>query len=167
MANRWRKNGNSDRLYFLWLQNSCSDCSHEIKTHAPWKKSYDKPRKCVKKQTQYFANKGLYGQSCGFCSSCVRMWQLDHKEGWAPKNLSFQIVELEKTMRVPGTARRSTQSILKEISPEYSLEEQMLIQNSIKLQYFGRLVRRANSLEKILILGKTEGRKRRGWQRTR
>ena len=65
-------------------------------------------------------------------------------------------------MRVPGTARRSGQSILKEISPVYSLEGQML-----KLQYFGQLMRRANSLEKILILGKIEGRKRRGWPRTR
>ena len=49
------------------------DCSHEIKTLAPWKKSYDKPRQCVKKQTHYFADKGLYGQSYGFCSSCVQM----------------------------------------------------------------------------------------------
>ena len=92
------KNGNSDRLYFLWLQNSCSDCSHEIKTLAPWKKSYDKPRQCVKKQTHYFADKGLYGQSYSFCSSCVQMWELDHKEGWVPKNWSFQIVELEKVL---------------------------------------------------------------------
>ena len=53
------KNGNSDRLYFLWLQNSCSDCSHEIKTLAPWKKSNDKPKQHIKKQRHYFASKGL------------------------------------------------------------------------------------------------------------
>ena len=65
-------------------------------------------------------------------------------------------------MRVPWTARRSNQSILKEINPEYSLEGLVL-----KLQYFGHLMPRANSLEKILMLGKTEGRRRRGGQRTR
>ena len=65
-------------------------------------------------------------------------------------------------MRVPWTARRSNQSILKEISPEYALEELML-----KLQYFGHLLQRTNSLEKTLMLGKIEGRRRRGWQRMR
>ena len=67
-------------------------------------------------------------------------------------------------MRVPWTARRSNQSILKEISPEYSLEGLML---KLKLQYFGHLMRRVDSLEKTLILGKIEGRRRRGWQRMR
>ena len=67
-------------------------------------------------------------------------------------------------MRVPWTARRSNQSILKEINPEYSLEGLML---KLKLQYFGHLRRRADSLKKTLMLGKTEGRRRRGRQRTR
>ena len=67
-------------------------------------------------------------------------------------------------MRVPWTARRSNQSFLKEINPEYSLEGMML---KLKLQYFGHLMQRADSLEKTLILGKTEGRRRRGWQRMR
>ena len=67
-------------------------------------------------------------------------------------------------MRVPWTARRSSQSILKEISPEYSLEELML---KLKLQYFGHLMRGTDSLEKTLMLGKTEGRSRRGQQRMR
>ena len=67
-------------------------------------------------------------------------------------------------LRVPWTARRSNQSILKEINPEYSLEGLML---KLKLQYFGHLMQTANSLEKTLMLGKTEGRKRKGWQRTR
>ena len=67
-------------------------------------------------------------------------------------------------MRVPWTARRSNQSILKEISPEYSLEGLML---KLKLQYFGHLMRRADSLEKTLMLGKIEGRRRRGRQRMR
>ena len=67
-------------------------------------------------------------------------------------------------MRVPWTARRSNQTILKEISPEYSLEGLML---KLKLQYFGHLMQRADSLEKILMLGKIEGRRRRGRQRMR
>ena len=67
-------------------------------------------------------------------------------------------------MRVPWTARRSNQSILKEINPEYSLEGLML---KLKLQYFGHLMQRANSLEKTLMLGKIEGKKRRGQQRIR
>ena len=67
-------------------------------------------------------------------------------------------------MRVPWTARRSNQSVLKEINPEYSLKELML---KLKLQYFGHLIRRADSLEKTLMLGKTEGRRKRGRQRMR
>ena len=67
-------------------------------------------------------------------------------------------------MRVPWTARRSNQSILKKINPEYSLEGLLL---KLKLQYFGHLMQRANSLEKTLILGRTEGKRRRGWQRMR
>ena len=92
------------------------------------------------------------------------MWELDHKEGWALKNWCFQIVVLEKTLeRVSLTARRSNQSILKEVNPEYSLEGLMM---KSKLQYFGHVMWRADSLEKIL-LGKIEGRKRRGRQRMR
>ena len=86
--------------------------------------------------------------------------ELDDKEGWMPKNWYFWTVVL----RVPWTARRSNQSILKEISPEYSLEGPML---KLKLQYFGHLMRRAYSLEKTLILGKIEDRRRRGQQRMR
>ena len=130
---------------------------------APWKKSYDKPRQHIKKQRHHFADKSPSSQSYGFSSSHVQMWRLDHKEGWAPKNTCFQTVVLGKT-RVPWTTRRSNQSILKEISPEYSLEGLML---KLKLQYFGHLVWRTASLEETLMLGKIEGRRRRGWQRMR
>ena len=140
------------------------DCSHEIKkTLAPWKKSYDQPRQCIKKQRCYFTNKGLYGQSYGFSNSHVWMWELDHKEGWVLKNWCLQTVVLEKTLESPLTAR-SNQSILKEINLEYSLEGLML---KLKLHYFSHLMRRTDSLEKTLMLGKIEGRKRRGWQRMR
>ena len=105
----------------------------------------------------HFADKGPSSQSYGFPNSRVEMWELDHK-GWALKNWCFWIVVLEKTLRVSWTARRSNKSILKEINPQYSLEGLTL---KLKLQYFGHLMRRANSLEKTLMLGKTEGRG--GW----
>jgi len=91
------------------------------------------------------------------------MWELYHEEeGWSLKNLYFWIWCWRRFLRVPWTARRSNQSILKEINPEYSLERLML---KLKLQYFGHLMQRANSLEKTLMLGKIEGRRRKGWQR--
>ena len=95
------------------------DCSHEIKRHfAPWKKSYEQSRQCIKKQIHYFANKGPSSQSYGFSSGHVWMWELDYKESWALRNWCFWTVVLEKTLESPWTARRSNQSILKEISPE-------------------------------------------------
>ena len=128
---------------------------------APWEKSYDQPRQHIKKQGHYFANKGPSRQSHGFSNSHVQMWELDHKEGWVLKNCCFWTVVLEKTLlRVPWTTPRSNQSILKGINPEYSLEGLML-----KLQYFDHLMRRADSLEKNPMLGKNEGRRRRGRQR--
>ena len=72
-----------------------------------WKKSYDQPRQHIRKQRHYFAKKGPSGQSYGFSSSHVWMWELDYKEIWAPKNWCFWTVVLEKTLRVPWTARRS------------------------------------------------------------
>jgi len=92
------------------------------------------------------------------------MWELDCQESWAPKIDAFELWCWRRLLRVPWTARRSNQSILKEISPEYSLEGLML---KLKLQYFGHLMWRTDSLEKTLMLGKIEGRKRRGWQRMR
>ena len=77
---------------------------------------------------------------------------------------AFELWCWRRLLRVPWTARRSNQSILKEISPEYSLEGLML---KLKVQYFGHLMWRADSLEKTLMLGKIEGRRRRGWQRMR
>ena len=91
------------------------------------------------------------------------MWELDHKESWASKNWCFRTVKLKKTMRVPW-AGRSNQSILKEVSPEYSLEGLMM---KTKLHYFGHMMWRIDSLGKTLMLGKIEGRKRRGRQRMR
>ena len=89
-------------------------------------------------------------------------WTIKKAEHWRIN--AFELWCWRRLLRVPWTARRSNQSILKEISPEYSLEGLML---KLKLQYFGLLMRRTDSLEKTLMLGKIEGRRRRGWQRMR
>ena len=122
------------------------------------------PRQHIKKQRQHFADTGPWSQSYGFSSSHLWVWELGHKEGWALKNWSFQTVVLEKTL----------ESLLdsKEIQPVhpkgnqlgYSLEGLML---KLKLQCSGHLMRRADSLEKTLMLGKTKGKRRRGRQRMR
>ena len=103
MANRWGNNGNSDRLYFLGLQNPCRRWLQpwNLKTLVLWKKSYDNPRQSVKKQRHHFANKGLYCQSYGFSSSHVQMWELDRKKGRVLKEWSFQTVVLEKILESP------------------------------------------------------------------
>ena len=105
--------------------------------------------------------KDKHNQSYGFSSSHVWMWQVDHKEGWALKNWCFWL--WTRLLRIPWTARKSNQSILKEINPENSLEGLML---KLKVQYFCQLMRRAGSLEKTLLLKKIESRKR-GRQRMR
>ena len=92
----------------------------------------------------------------------VHSWTIKKTERWRID--AFELLCWKTLFRVPWTARRSSQSILKEISPEYSLEGLML---KLKLQYFGHLMQRANSLEKTLMLGKIEGRRRRGQQRMR
>ena len=92
------------------------------------------------------------------------MWELDHKEGWAPRIDVFELWCWRRLLRASWTTRKSNQSILKEINSEYSLEGLML---KLKLQYFGHPMQRASSLEKTLMLGKIEGRRRRGWQRMR
>ena len=89
-------------------------------------------------------------------------WTIKKAEHWGID--AFEMWCWRRLLRVPWTARRSNQSILKEISPEYPLEGLML---KLKLEYFDHLMQRAASLEKTLMLGKTEGRRRRGWQRTR
>ena len=86
---------------FIFLSSKITaDCdySHEVKTLAHWKKSFDKPRQLVKKQRHHFADKVPYSQSYGFPSSHVQMWELDHKEDWAPENWCFLIVRLEKIL---------------------------------------------------------------------
>ena len=136
------------------------DCSHEIKRHLLLgRKSYDQPRQHIKKQRHYFARKVRLVKAmvfpvvmCGYESWTIKKAEcqrIDAFEQWYWRRL----------LRVPWTARKSNKSILKEISPEYLLKGLML---KLKLQYFGHLMQRIDSLEKTLMLGKIEGRRRRG-----
>ena len=120
------------------------------------------PRWCVEKQRYHSADKGPHNQGYDLLSGHVLLWELDNREGKTPKYWCLRTVVLEKTPKSP--ARRSNQSILKEINPEYLLEGLML---KLKLQYFGHLMWTANSLEKSLMQGKIEGRRRREHQRMR
>ena len=148
-------------------------------SHAsPRKKSYDQPRQHIKKQRHYFANKGLSSQrqkpSKNRLSTAFPvvmwswMWELDHKESWLPKNWSFWTVVLKKTLESPLDCKEikpvnpEYSNFLKEINREYSLEGLLL---KLKPQYFGHLMWTNNSSEKTLMLGKIEGRRRRGQQR--
>ena len=104
-----------------------------------------------------------HSQSYGFSSSHVWIWELDHEKKLSAKELNaFKLWCWRRLLRVLWTARRSNQSILKENNPEYSLEGLML---KLKLQYFGHLMWRADSLEKTLMLRKVKGKRKRVWQR--
>ena len=124
--------------------------------------SYDQTRQHIKKQRHYFVNKCLSSQSYGFSSSHVWMWELDYKE--CQRIDASELWCWRRLLRVPWTTRRSNQSILKEISPGCSLDGLML---KLKLQYFGHLMWKSDSFEKTLMLGKIEGRRRKGRQRMR
>ena len=121
-------------------------------------------RQHIKKQRHYFVNKGPSSQSYGFTSSHVWMWDLDYKESWVPKNWCFWTVVLEKTLESPLDC--------KEIQPVHPKVDQSWCSLvglilKLQLQYFGHLMQRVDSFEKTLMLGKIEGRRRRGQQRMR
>ena len=136
------------------------DCSHEIKTLAPWKKSFDQTRQHIKKQRHYFADKGPSSQSYGFSSSHVWIWELNYKESRALKNWCFWTMVLKKTL----------ESVLdfKETQPVNPKGKQSWIglMLKLKLQCFGYLMR-TDSLEKTLMLEKVEDWRRKGWQMMR
>ena len=163
MANRWRNSRNSERLLGSKI-TADGDCSHEIKRRLLLGrkimtnldsicKSRDITLPTKVRLVKAMASPVvMYGFKSGTIKKAER-WRIDGFELWCWRRL----------LRVPWTARKPNQSILKEISPEYSLEALML---KLKLQYFGHLMRRTNSLEKTLMLGKIEGRRReddRGW----
>ena len=166
----WQIDGDTGETvtdYFFGLQNHCRWWLQpwNKKLFTPWKESFAQSRQHTKKQRHYFANIDLSSQGYVFSNGHVRvglesqMWELDCEEGWALKNWCFWTVGLKKTFEIPWSARRSNQSILKEISPGCSLEGKML---KLKLQYFGHLMWTVDSLEKTLILGGIGGRRRRG-----
>ena len=158
MGNRW---GNSVRLYFGGLPNHCRWWLQpwNEKMHTPWKESYDQSKQHIKKQDITLPTKVCPVKAMVFPVV------MDGCESWTLKKAECQRIDVfelwcwRRLLRVPWTARRSNQCILKEISPGCSLEGLML---KLKLQYFGHLMRRADSFEKTLMLGKIEGRRRRG-----
>ena len=152
----------------MWMVNTAMELKKKKKTLKteiklpPWKESHDKPSQCIKKQRHHFYDKDPYSQNYAFSNSHVQMWKLDHEEDWVLKNWCFWIVVLEKAHASPLDSKELKPiNTLKEINPEYSLGGLLL-----KLQYFGHMIQRANSLGKLLMLGKIEGRKS-GWQRMR
>ena len=162
MANRWGNNGNS--LFFLGGGASKitadGDCSHEIKRHLLLGRKAMTNLDSVLKSRDITLPTRPSSQSYGFSSSHVWIWELDYKESWALKNWEpFELWCWRRLLKVPWTARRSNQSIVKEINPEYSLEGLIL---KLKLQYFGHLMWRSDLQKKTLILGKIEVGRRRG-----
>ena len=166
MANRWENSGNSGKLYLLGSKITADgDCSHEIKRCLPLgRKTMTNLDSILKSRDTTLPTKVRLVKAMVFP---VVMYVC---ESWTIKKVmhrkidAFELWCWRRLLRVPWTARISNQSILKEISPEYSLKGLML---KLKLQYFGHLVERTDSLEKTLMLGKIEGRRRRGRQRRR
>ena len=151
---------------FFGLQNHCRWWLQpwNSKTLSPWKKSYHQPRHHMKKQKHCFTTKGLSSQGYGFPVVMYgrESWTIKKAEHWRID--AFELWCWRRLLGVPWTTRRSNLWILKEISPEYSLEGLTL---KLKLQYFGHLMRRTDSLKKTLMLGKMEGGRRRVQQRMR
>ena len=160
------KNGNSDRLYFLVLQNHWDgDYSHEIKRYLLL------GRKAMTNLDSILKSRDItLPTKVHLVKAMVLPVVMYGCESWTIKKVECQRIDAfelwcwRRLLRVPWTARRSNQSMLKEISPGCSLKGMML---KLKLRYFGHLMERADSLEKILMVGKIEGRRRRGWQRVR
>ena len=130
---------------------------------ASWKKSYDKPRQHIKKPRHHFARTKIHIVQARhfliFMNTC-ESWTVKKAEHW--RTDAFTLWCWKRFLKVPWTTRRSSQSILKEINPEYSLEGPM---PKLKLQYFGHLMWRTDCLEKTLMLGKIAGRRKRGDRR--
>ena len=152
----------SDFIFLGSKFNADGDYIHEIKRCLLLgRKAVTNLDSIIKKQRHYFVNKGPYSQSYGFSSNHVWLWELDYKEGWTPKNWCLWAVVLEKTLESLLDNKE-----IKQVNPRgnQSWEGLML---KLKLQYFGYLMWRTDSLEKTLMLGRIEGRRRRGWQRMR
>ena len=150
----------TDFIFFSSRITSDGDCSHEIKKHLLL------GRKVMTNLDSIFKSRDItLPTKVSLVKAMVFPVVMYGRESWTTKkaehrrNDAFELWCWRRLLRVPWSSRRSNQSILKEISPEYSLEGLML---KLKLQYFGHLMRRTDSLEKTLKLGKIEGRRRRG-----
>ena len=164
MANRGEKGGSSDRFPLLGLSESLQmvTVALNLKTIASCQETYNKPRQCVTKQRQHFADKGLNTQGYGLSSNYVHLWELDHKEGRALKNWCFWTVVLEKTPESPLDRREIKPVNLKgnQINPEHSLDW-CWSSNTLATCY------EELTHWKTLMLGKIEGRRGRGQQNMR
>ena len=166
MANRWVNSGNSVRLIFWGSKITADgDCSHEIKRHILL------GRKVMTNLDNILKTRDItLPTKVRLVKDMVFTVVMHGCESWTIKKAECQRIDAfelwcwRRVLRVPWTARRSNQSILKEISPGCSLEGLML---KLKLQYFGHLMRRTDSFEKTLMMGKIEGRRRRGEERMR
>ena len=151
----------------LLLQNHWDvDSSPEIKTLAPWKKGYDHSIQHIKKQKHYFSSIPS-SQIYSFSNGHAWMWELDHKESWVAMNWCFWAVALEKTLESPLDCKE-----IQPVNPKGNQHwifigrtDEYSVLMKLKIQYFHRLMQRSDSLENILMLGKIEGRRRRGQQR--
>ena len=166
MADRWRKSGNSDIFYFLGLQNHCRWWlqSWIKRVLLLGRKAITNLDSILKSRDITLPTKVCIVKVNGFpvvMYGCEN-WTIEKAEHW--RTDAFESWCWRRLLRVPWTPWRSNKSILKEINPEYSLEGLML---KLKFQYFGHMMWRADSLEKILVLGKIEGRRKRRWQRMR
>ena len=164
MANRWGNSLNSDRLFFGVPRSLKMVTAAMIKRHLLLgRKAVTKLNSVLKSRDITLPTKVCLVKAIVFP---VVMYgcELDYKESWAQRIDAFELWHWIGLLRLPWTARRSNQSILKETRLEYSLEGLM---QKLKLQSSGHLMRRTDSLEKTLMLGKIEGRRRRGWQRMR
>ena len=153
------------RDFIFWSSKitAYGNCSHEIKRHLLLgRKVMTNVDSILKSRDITLPTKVRLVRAMVFSSSHVWMWELDYKGRWRID--AFELWCWRRLLRVPWIARRSNQSIVKEISPGCSLEGLML---KLKLQYFGQLMRRVDSLEKTLMLGGIGGRRRRGGQRLR
>ena len=142
----------ADFIFLVSKVTADGDCSYEIKRYLLLGRKVVTNLDSILKSIHCFSNKGPSSQGYGFPSSRVWVWELDHKKAESRRIDAFELWCWRRLLRVPWTARRSNQSILKEINPEYSLEGLML---KLKLQSFGHVMRRADSFEKTPMLGKT------------
>ena len=165
MANQSGNNGNSERFHFGGLQNHFRWWLHEIKRYLLLgRKAMTNLDSLLKIRDITLPTKVRLVKAMVFpvVMYWFEIWTIKKADCW--RTDAFKLWCWRKLLRVPWTARRSSQSILKEISPKYSLEGLML---KLKLQYFGHLMRWTDSFEKPLMVGKTEGGKKRGGQRMR